>query len=101
MLSLNDIDTIESDDDVSELEYYQALQRAINAGMWGLQGSYGRAMMDAITSGHCLLGLKGAHDAYANYIPSRLQVKDGTKGSWEFVKNRMGKEWATTMAGVK
>lgn len=101
MITLNDIDNIESNEDVSELEYYQSIQRAINQGMWSMQGSYGRTMMDAIQSGCCLLGLKDARDYWGNHIPSRLQVVDGTVGSWEFVKNRMGVEWATTMAGVR
>lgn len=101
MFTIDDVLTIESDEDVSELEYYQSIQRAINAGMWSLQGSNGRVMMDAIQSGYCLLGLKDARDYWGNHIPSRLQVVDGTVGSWEFVKNRNGVEWATTMAGVK
>ena len=100
-LSIKDINNIETDEDVSEAEYYTSIQRAINAGMWGLQGSYGRTMMQAIADGKCLLGLKPAQDYYGNTIPSRLQVKDGTKGSWDYVKERSGMVWATNMAGVK
>lgn len=98
MLTLNDINTIESDDEISELEYYAAIQRAINGGMWGLQGSYGRTMMDAISSGHCMLGTKSARDYYGNGIPSREDVKPGTKGSYDFVIDNMGLEWARSMA---
>jgi hypothetical protein len=58
-------------------------------------------MMDAISSGKCLLGLKDARDYYGNHIPSRLQVKDGTKGSWEYVKQHSGTVWANNLAGVK
>jgi hypothetical protein len=101
MITLNDIDNIESNEDVSELDYYKSIQGAINSGAWSMQGSYGRTMMDAIKSGYCLLGLKAYNDYWGNHIPSRLQVVDGTVGSWEFVKNHMGIEWATTMAGVK
>ena len=101
MISLEDINTIEGNEDVSELEYYQALQRAINSGMWSLQGSYGRTMMDALQMGKCMLGLKSARDYWDNRIPSRIEVKDGTMGSWEYVKQRNGVEWATKMAGVK
>ena len=101
MLTLDDIDFIEGETTCTNEQYYQALQRAINAGMWSMQGSYGRAMMDAIQSGYCLLGLKAHSDYWGNRIPSRLQVQDGTVGSWEYVKQRNGVEWATTMAGVK
>ena len=99
--TLADVNNIEFDEPVTDAEYYASLQRAINAGMWSLQGSYGRTMMDAIESGKCLLGLKSASDYWGNVIPSRLQVKDGTKGSWEYVKQRNGVVWANKMAGVK
>lgn len=98
MLTLNDIYAIESDDETTELEYYSAIQRAINGGMWGLQGSYGRTMMAAISSGHCMLGTKSARDYYGNGIPSREDVKPGTKGSYDFVIDNMGLEWARAMA---
>lgn len=97
MFALNDINTIESDDDVSELDYFRSIQRAINAGMWGLQGSYGRSMMDAINSGRCLLGTSRAKDYYGNVIPSRDDVKQGTKGSIGFVEDRMGGDWLYEM----
>ena len=100
MLTLNDINTIESDEDVSEEEYFLAIQRAINGGMWSLQGSYGRTMMDAITSGRCLLGTARAKDYWGNVIPSRDDVKQGTKGSYDFVADAMGAEWADMMSEV-
>jgi hypothetical protein len=99
MFDLNDIDNIEAGAE-SELEYYASIQRAINGGMWGLQGSYGRTMMAAIEDGYCLLGKAGARDYYGNYIPSREQVKAGTKGSYEFVADAMGAEYADMMAAV-
>ncbi len=95
-----DINNIETDQEVNPAEYYASIQRAINAGMWGLQGSYGRAMMDAINEGKCLLGLKPAKDYWGNVIPSRLQVKDGTKGSWDYVKQHNDLVWANKMAGI-
>ena len=100
MLTLNDINTIECDEEVSELDYYLSIQRAINGGMWGLQGSYGRSMMDAISSGRCLLGQNRAKDYYGNAIPSRDDVQFGTKGSYEFVADAMGAEWADQMAAA-
>ena len=55
MLTLNDIETIENGADTEE-DYFLSIQSAINGGAWALQGSYGRAMMDAIKGGQCLLG---------------------------------------------
>ena len=97
MFDLNDVNTIESDEEVSEMDYYLAIQRAINSGMWGLQGSYGRTMMDAINSGRCLLGPNAARDYYGNVIPSRDDVKEGTKGSIGFVEAEMGGDWLFEM----
>ena len=98
MMTLNDINTIECDEEATEEEYYRAMQRTINGGMWGLQGSYGRAMMDAISSGKCLLGENDARDYYGNHIPSRDQVQAGTKGSYDFVVKHNGQDWADLMA---
>jgi hypothetical protein len=97
MFDLNDVNVIESDDEVSEMDYFLSIQRAINSGMWGLQGSYGRTMMDAINSGRCLLGPNAARDAYGSVIPSRDDVKEGTKGSIGFVEAEMGGEWLFEM----
>jgi uncharacterized cupin superfamily protein len=101
MMTLQDVELIEGDTTCTEREYYQALQRAINAGIWDMQGSMGRAMMGAITSGHCLLGAKEFRDYWGNPVPSRDQVKAGTKGSIDFVIDTMGEDWAKTMEGVK
>ena len=98
MLTLNDINTIESDDDCTELEYYRAIQRAINSGSaWSFQGSYGRTMMEAIEAGYCMLGKQPARDYWGNRIPSRDEVKAGTTGSYELVEQTMGAEWAQAM----
>lgn len=98
MLSLNDIDTIESAyEEASEEDYYLAIQRAIDSGMWALQGSYGRTMMAAIESGQCMLGRDQARDYYGNTIPSRDDVKQGTKGSYQYVIKQSGLEWADLM----
>ena len=87
-LTLQDINTIEVDEDVEEIEYFTAVQRAINSGLaWQFQGSYGRTMMDAINSGSCMLGKIPARDYWGNYLPSRHDVKDGTRGSAGFVES--------------
>jgi len=101
MITLHDINIIEGEDETSELEYYSAIQRTINAGLWGLQGSYGRTMMDAIKSGHCLLGQNDAHDYWGTHIPSRDQVQAGTKGSYDFVAEHCGEDWAQHMSEVQ
>jgi hypothetical protein len=96
-INLRDVAAIEGEAESAE-EYYLAIQRAINSGSaWSFQGSYGRSMMDAIEGGCCLLGLTPAHDYYGNRIPARSEVKPHTKGSREFVVDRMGEEWAALM----
>jgi hypothetical protein len=85
---------------LDELDYYLSVQRAINAGHWSMEGSYGRAMMAAINSGHCLLGPAAARDYWGNVIPSRDDVKEGTKGSISFVEAAMGGDWLFEMEGA-
>jgi hypothetical protein len=61
------------------------LQALINSGLaWQLEGSVGRAAMDAIEAGVCILGEVGHRDYWGNYIPSRHEVVPGTKGSVEY-----------------
>jgi hypothetical protein len=100
MLTVNDVNNIETDNDCSQLDYYKSIQKAINDGCWSLQGSYGRAMMAAIENGYCMLGTSDARDHYGNHIPSRSQVQEGTKGSRDYVVDAMGEEWAAEMEGV-
>lgn len=92
--TLDDINTIECDEEASFEDEALAIQRAINSGMWSLQGSHGRTMMGAIKDGTCMLGTKAASDYYGNTIPSRTQVQDGTKGSRGYVVKINGEEWA-------
>lgn len=70
------------------------LQALINAGMWSLQGSMGRAMMAAIEDGRCMLGPNGATDYWGTPIPGRHDVQDGTKGSYQYVVDHYGKDHA-------
>lgn len=81
----------------SEMAFYAAIQRQINAGQWGLQGSHGRAMMQAIEDGCCLLGKVRAKDYWGNVVPSRDDVKPGTMGSVAYVANHRDPEWADYM----
>jgi len=69
------------------------LQRAINSGAaWRLEGSYGRAAMDAITAGECMLGEDGHRDYWGSYVPSRNEVEEGTKGSASYCWERASTE---------
>lgn len=96
MFDLQDVSNIECGAE-SELDYYKSLQRAINSGMWSLQGSYGRAMMGAIEEGRCMLGPDSARDYWGNFIPSRDIVMPGTKGGYAFVASKSGARWADAM----
>ncbi len=100
MLTLADINNIESDSEISELEYFKSIQRIINSGMWAMQSGHGRTMLIAIQEGLCLLGKAGSRDPFGNYIPSRDEVKEGTKGSISYVKNLMGENWLSEMQSV-
>lgn len=99
-LTINDINNIETEEYVDDQEYYASVQRAINAGSWSFQGSYGRTMMDAISAGYCVLGRSDFKDYYGNHIPSRDQVQPGTKGSVEYVQERQGTEWTDFIKSV-
>ena len=78
----------------------EALQAVINAGQWGLEGSFGRAMMGAIEAGACMLGKHRARDYWGNPIPSRDDVQAGTKGSFDYVANINGVEYAQRLAAL-
>jgi hypothetical protein len=101
MFDLKDVNIIEGVVESDEDEYFAALQRAINSGhAWKMQGSYGRAMMDAIEMGKCMLGPDPARDYWGNRVPARDEVQSGTKGSYAFVAEKYGTEWADTMKEV-
>lgn len=101
MVTLSDVKVLEEDDEASPEEVCRALQRCINEGSaWRMQGSYGRSMMAAIESGDCMLGLVGTKDYWGNYIPSRSEVKEGTKGSRSYVVESHGEDWAQMLEAV-
>lgn len=99
-----DMQVLEGLVEADELEQAKALQRTINAGSWGLQGSYGRAMMSAIAAGRAMLGKTGHRDYYGSYVPSgsyvpaRDEVEPGTMGSFEYVAEAMGESYAEALA---
>ena len=65
-------------------DYYQSI---INSGDgWKLEGSVGRYLMSLLECGACMLPTKSTTDYYGNYIPSRNELKPGTKGSYQNCK---------------
>jgi hypothetical protein len=72
---------------LSEGETIALFQHLIDEGIvWKMPGSYGRTAMDLMEQGCCMLGPVGHFDYYGNYVPSRHEVKPGTKGSAEYSK---------------
>lgn len=59
-----------------------------NGSAWLMEGSIGRTAMELIEEGACVLGREGHKDYWGNYVPSRYEVKPGTKGSEEYAKER-------------
>ena len=93
-LSSNPLGKVKTMDD-------EQIQRLINTGMaWRMEGSIGRACMRAIEVGRAMLGTAGEQDFWGNYIPSRYEVEAGTKGSFDYVEERMGMDHAQAMADV-
>ena len=63
----------------------QRLQELIDSGAtWRLEGSVGRAAVDAIHAGYLQLGPTGHTDYWGNYVPARHEVAPGTPGSPEY-----------------
>lgn len=80
-------------DATTEEAHFAALQSRIDDGsIWRLEGSAGRAAMDAIHAGRCTLGPIGYRDYWGNYIPSRDEVEPGTVGSREYAETQRGVE---------
>jgi len=58
------------------------IQDLINSGLaWKLEGSVGRFAMQMLETGACMLPTKAHFDAYGNRVPSRNDLKKGTKGT--------------------
>jgi len=77
------------DENQTHEEYVENMQELINTGTaWKLEGSVGRSAMALIENGECMLGEEGHRDYWGNYVPSRHEVKAGTKGSPEYCEQR-------------
>lgn len=67
---------------------YPTIQELIDSGLaWRLEGHVGRQCMAAIEAGAAMLGEEGHRDYWGNYVPSRYEVKPGTKGSREYCED--------------
>jgi len=59
------------------------IQEHINSGLcWRMEGSFGRFAMDCLEAGVCMLPLKRKIDYYGQVVPSRNDLKSGTKGTF-------------------
>jgi len=76
-----------NEEKISELqkEYgFTDMQEKINSGdAWRLEGSCGRAAMDLLESGACMLPKVVRLDYYGNRVPSRDMLQAGSKGSYQ------------------
>ena len=60
------------------------MQKLILSGdAWKMEGSYGRAAMAGLESGQFFLPDVTTFDYYGNRVPSRDELKPGTKGTLE------------------
>lgn len=89
------------EEDATEEEQIECYQRLVNSGdAWRLEGSVGRAAMRLIEAGQVMLGQEGHRDYWGNYVPSRSEVKEGTKGSFEYVAERTSRKQAHKLARI-
>jgi hypothetical protein len=51
--------------------------------VWKFEGSYGRQAMSLLEEGACFLPDEPTYDYYGNRLPSRNELKPGTKGTLE------------------
>lgn len=77
------------------------MQILVNSGMaWRMEGAIGRACMAAIDAGRIMCATEARRDYWGNIVPSRYDVKAGTKGSFDYVVERMGMDHAQAMADM-
>lgn len=76
--------TIEQITELQKQYGLTSLQEMINNGeVWKREGSVGRAAMSALESGACMLPEEEHQDYYGSTVPSRTNLKAGTKGTLE------------------
>jgi hypothetical protein len=63
---------------------FAEMQEMINTGQaWRMEGSVGREAMALLDSGACMLPQERITDYYGNTVPSRDDLKEGTKGTFQ------------------
>lgn len=73
---------------------FDQMQLLIDNGMaWKMEGHIGREAMSLLECGACMLPKKAFRDYYGNRIPSRDELKAGTKGTFQnsvnfFIQNQ-------------
>ena len=76
--------TIERIAELQDANGLKEMQDMINSGQaWLMEGSYGRAAMQNLELGACMLPEVRHKDYYGNPIPSRKDMVQGTKGTLE------------------
>ncbi len=74
--------TVEQINEMQKQYGIASMQKIIDTGLcWNLEGSYGRAAMEALETGACMLPEVRHRDYYGNTVPSRNDLKPGTKGT--------------------
>lgn len=87
-------------EDATEEEVIEVYQHLINTGQaWMMEGHVGRTADRMLEDGICILGEVGHTDYYGTPIPSRYQVKPGTKGSFDYAKERHPELWPEKCVG--
>lgn len=90
---MTNLDVLWNDEATGD-EIADAYQNLIDSGQaWRLEGSIGRAAMDHLEAGLCVLGETGHRDYYGNYVPSRTEVEPGSKGSVQYAAERCPERW--------
>lgn len=90
------------EENATQEEQIECYQRLINNGQaWRLEGHVGRTAMGLIESGRCVLGEQAHRDFYGNYVPSRTQVQEGTKGSVSYAARLTSRAQAEHIASIK
>jgi hypothetical protein len=63
---------------------FTEMQNMINSGLaWHSEGSVGRCAAELLECGACMLPKIRRFDAYHNLVPSRTDLKEGTKGTYK------------------
>ena len=64
-----------------EYGYHESQEMINNGSGWKMEGSVGRHLMELLEAGVCYLPTKATSDYYGNRIPSRNDLKEGSKGT--------------------